>query len=158
MRSQTATPASYLSRIDKLTLPSKIWNDYFFYPIVKHSMLATLVLDGWNTFFPSVDGLRGFAEIARKKQMGLLVTMRGDLDELLKSAPWISIPYFMYITKQKHKQHRIRLWQNSPTSQIYDRVVEFKGYFIEFRSKKKEKQASKPRLLTVYGAPPSTRD
>jgi hypothetical protein len=148
LRSQVASPASYLSRIDKLTLTKSKFNDYFFMPMIKHPLLAVLVVDGWNSFFPSADGLRGLANLAIKKQMGLIVTLRGNLFEMFRLTPWDSFPYLFYITKQKHKQHRIRVWQNSSTTQIYERVVAYKGYFVEPRTKK----GSKPSHSTQPAA------
>ncbi len=154
-RSQKQLPTSYLSRIDKHTLFAKSFDREFFKPILRHPMLTALVFDGYDTCFLPPSGLRGFATLASFKQMGFLVTLRGDLDKLLQTHPWEAFPYFCYITKLKHKEHRIRFWQNSWTHKIYDQVVEFRGYFREFRSKKRKKKASKPLTPHVYTGKPS---
>ena len=142
MRTHSSSPTTYLDRVNKNSEFTSDSLSYSTMAMVKQTKLATLVLDGWDIHFSSVDGLGGLAQVASKKQMGLVISMRGELNKILDTMPWEVIPYLMYITKLKHKQHRIRVWQNSRNMQIYDRIVKFKGYFVEGRSKSTNKTSA----------------
>jgi hypothetical protein len=83
--------------------------------------------------------LQQFAKINRFKQIGIILTIRGTIEELRPLIPWNDIPFFLFINQLKHGFFRLRVWQNGAQNLIYDRKLLLKGYFREakYRSLKK---------------------
>ncbi len=126
----------FLGRLDHVSLLSEksVW--FSFQMMSERDNLCLFFIDAWNHRFPEYQNSvwwRDLAKLAQMKQMAFLMTVRGELESLLAAHPFASIPYFVYITKKKHCYHRIRVWQNSSRTKIYDQVVRFTGYFQEPR-------------------------
>jgi hypothetical protein len=134
MRSNKSFSRCPCNRIDKKTFPDGtiFWNHIV--SLRRRRDLALLLVDGWEQsgFIQKSLWWSELARVAEKKQMGLVITIQQDLETGLSDHPFESIPYLVYITKRKHQQHRIRIWQNNRATKIYDQVVQFKGYLREY--------------------------
>ena len=122
--------------------------------------LALWVIDafehlGDNSMFSSI--LQLLIEVGRRRNCGIIVTIRGDLETIRSLIPWSIVPFFLYIAPKRHRLFRLRAWQsggssvtseNVPYQKIYDRFLNFYGYFQEVRwwnEKEKSKRSKSSR-------------
>jgi hypothetical protein len=126
-----------LGRLDKLTLNQRIP----FTDLMKLNWhqpnLALWALDGWEQIRTPLSfsiWLEIFAEFSRRKQAGVILTIRASVDEILPHIPWSRIPFFLYLSPTKSRLFRLRVWQNGPRNKIYDRRLTLNGYFREVRN------------------------
>ncbi len=122
------------SRIDKLTILDRTIFLWSYVLALRRTNVALLIVDGFDSLFseiPFVDALDVMIEIHRLKQMGVIVAIRGSLEELLPQLPWDNIPFFFYITKLRHRHHRLRVWLNGSNYKVYDKCLTLKGLFNE---------------------------
>jgi hypothetical protein len=125
----------HLGRLDKISLPHRT----LFQTLLKHTLLprtdvALWVFEGWDqiqTELPLSSSLEVLSNIHRVKQVGLVVTIRSTLEELLPQIPWDSVPFLLYFTPIRHGVHRLRLWLNGRAHKIYDRQLVMNGYLRE---------------------------
>ena len=125
------------SRIDKVTVLDQNILLWSFILALRRTDVALLVVDGFDHLLPQipfVDGLEVLTELHRLKQMGVIVSIRGSLEELLFQLPWDIIPFFFYITKLRHRHHRLRVWLNGSNHKVYDHILTLKGLFKEIHS------------------------
>lgn len=127
----------HCNRIDKLTVLDRTIFLWSFVLALRRTNIALLVVDGLDSLhseIPFGDALEILTEIHRLKQMGVIVSIRGSLEEFLSLLPWDIIPFFFYITKLRHRHHRLRVWLNGPNHKVYDQCLTLKGLFKEFSS------------------------
>ena len=149
------SPKQYqLGRVEKNTLYHK--NDL--YDMMEWNVnrpdLALWVIDAMEhlDFDRSILlNLQFLIEFGRRRNCGIIVTIRGDLDTIRPFIPWSLVPYFLYITPKRHRLFHLRVWQSGGSKQnslnsnnsnnsinslyhkIYDRFLNFYGYFQEVR-------------------------
>jgi hypothetical protein len=125
------------SRIDKVTILDRGTFLWSFILALKQGNLALLVVDGFDRLLSEisfVDVLQVLIELQRLKQVGVIITIRGSLEELLSQLPWESIPFFFYITKLRHHRHHLRVWLNGANYKVYDQSLTLRGLFKEYSS------------------------
>ena len=126
-----------LGRVDKITLLSRFTLLKLFQWNWQRTDLALWVMDGWEHIGASVPltmGLELLAEFSQRKQVGMIVTIRGTVKEISPQIPWSVVPYFLHIFPKEYGFHRLRIWLNGLQNKIYDRTLRFtasRGYFCE---------------------------
>jgi hypothetical protein len=126
-----------LGRLDKLTLNRRIPFDYLLKINYLQPNLALWALDGFeqmHSHLPFSVWLEIFVEFSRRKQAGVILTIRGSIEELLPHIPWTGVPFFLYFSPSNSRMFRLRVWQNGPRNKIYDRRLTLNGYFREVRN------------------------
>jgi len=165
-RKQGSSKQYQLGRIEKNTL----FNQDELYRMIQWNTnrpdLALWVIDafehlGDNSMFSSI--LQLLIEFGRRRNCGIIVTIRGDLETIRSCIPWSIVPFFLYIAPKRHRLFRLRAWQsdgssvtsvtsetseNVPYQKIYDRFLNFYGYFQEVRWWNEKEKPEKSRRST----------
>lgn len=124
----------HLSRLDKVTILDQNILLWSYILALRRTDVALLVVDGFDRLLSEIsflDALDVLFELHRMRQMGVIITIRGSLDELLSQLPWDVIPFFFYITKLRHRRHRLRVWLNGSNHKVYDHNLSLTGIFQE---------------------------
>ncbi len=145
-RKQGSPEQWQLGRIDKHTVHSRA----DFYNLLRWNTnrpdLALWVIDAFEHVenddrLPII--LQILAELGRRRNMGIIVTIRGMIDTLRPLIPWSYFPFFLYITQKRHRVFHLRVWQKgvpenvnisnqaNQITKIYDWILDFYGYFQE---------------------------
>jgi hypothetical protein len=139
-----------LGRIEKNTL----YRESDFYQQMKWNAnrpdLALWVIDAFEHLGFHKEGsfapiLQLLGEFSRRRNVGVIVTIRGSLTDIRPLIPWSFFPYFLYITQKRYRLFHLRMWQKGVSEnanmstqlnqiiKIYDWMLNFYGYFQEVR-------------------------
>jgi hypothetical protein len=165
-RTQGSSKQWQLGRVEKTTL----YSESDFYQHLKWNAnrpdLALWVIDAFehsewyekDSFAPNLQLL---TEFSRRRNVGIIVTIRGSLSDIRPMIPWSIVPYFLYITRKRHRVFHLRVWQKKMSdktdnsdktnnidkemeiSKIYDQMLDFFGYFQEVRWWEKQPKPKK---------------